>query len=204
VGVAEVDQYLGPEPDRTEVRVHRGRPLVAADRVFVLAEQLPHVAEAIPGGRGDHRVIDPVGDGQGLLAVDEARSGVAEPGFEPADGIERGSEPRPLPEDFEQFARLLSVAERSFAVIHAMQEAGEVQVGTGLAIDVLQLGELLKGSLQVSPGIVISSQHREGAAQPALGLGLGFPVPGLLRGRHRDRAGSGQILPAGGLVQYAG
>jgi hypothetical protein len=76
VSVAEVNQHLGAIPDRTELRVHRCREFVAADRCLVLAEQVPHIAEAVPGGRGDHPVIDVLGESQGLLAAGEALFGV--------------------------------------------------------------------------------------------------------------------------------
>jgi hypothetical protein len=38
-----------------------------------------------------------------------------------------------------------------------VQEAGEVQVGAGLAIDILQVGELLEATLQVDVGVAVSS-----------------------------------------------
>lgn len=189
VGVTEINQHLGAVAHSAAFGEYRCRLPVAADCCLVLAGQVPHVAEAVRGRGDDRPVADLLSESQGLLAAGEAAGGVAQPGFEPADGVERGGQARPLLlQKLEQFAGAVRVAERSFAVVHVMEQAGEVQMGMSLAIDVLQFGELIKGTLQVHVGVVVSTEPREGAAEAALGAGLRFAMARPLSGRQRDGA----------------
>lgn len=179
--------------------------LIAADRFLKLAEQVMNVAEAVPGEGCHQGAAGFLSQSQGLLAVGEPSFGVALLGFDPADGVEGSGEASKLIfKKLEQFARSVRMAERLFAVVHEVQQTGEVQVSAGLATDVLKLGEQIKAAQQVAIGIVVSSEPREGAAETALSVRLGLPLAGLLSGRPRDSAVSGQVTPPGGLVKCAG
>src|ERR1700722_6990594 len=158
VRVAEIDQDLGPGPDPAEVFVDSGRLPIAADRCLVLAAQVPYVAETVPGGRSDYLIVKLLSQSQAALAVGQAAIGVATPGFEPADCVERGGQPRPLlAEQLKQFAGLERVADCTLRGVHEVQQAGQVHVGASLTIDVLQLRKLLKATLQVGMGFVVSA-----------------------------------------------
>src|SRR5262249_8010030 len=92
-GIAKMGEYLGCVKQVPKLPVQGKGPLVAFDRIWIIAEMMVGKAETVPGSGLSVPVVEVVIQDQGLLAGVNSVPEVAHLGLTPANVVERASLP---------------------------------------------------------------------------------------------------------------
>ena len=128
VAVAKVGKDIGFYVRVLQVASPVERTLVAQDGLWVVAEVMVGVADAVPRVGLPAAAANLLLDGKSLLAIGECLPIIAELGVQPADSIERASLPAAVAYSLVQVKCLQGVSERRPVSALALKDPHEVEM----------------------------------------------------------------------------
>src|SRR5262249_39265902 len=151
-----------------------GSPLVAVDRLAMVAEVAVRVAEAVPGPGLALAVVQLLGHQEGVVAVAHGQLVPADQGVRPAERVERPRLAGPVAGRAVEPQRPFSVWHALRRILQALPDPGQAQVGPGG-------GEAVAGPLAqaqrpfvLPAGLVEQAELAVSGADGPVGVGLGL------------------------------